>query len=115
VRQGTLFLRSYRAALLDFAKGGGEPALSRAYEHGRMAIDDGLGLLEILRIHQDVLNEIFESTPAADERLRLLHASEEFLMEALATFEMASRGYVAMLDPHHRKASGTLVRRESHR
>lgn len=105
------FSRRYRAALLDYLLGGGESARARAYELGRKAIDDGLGLLQILRAHQKAVNAILESTHNAGESLRRLKGSEDFLMETLSPFEMTYRGYVALLEGHHQEPRT----RESHR
>lgn len=97
VRQRVFFARRYRAALLDYLLGNGESGRERAYELGRSALDNGIGLLQILRVHQKAVNTILESTPAGDEGLACLRASEEFLMETLSPFEMTYRGYVSML------------------
>jgi phosphoserine phosphatase RsbU-like protein len=94
-----LFTRRYRAALLDYLLGNGESGLARAYELGRNGMEKGPGLLEIITVHQDAVNSILESTPA-EQRMRRLKESEKFLVEALTTFEMASRGYCELLDPH---------------
>jgi two-component system, cell cycle sensor histidine kinase and response regulator CckA len=104
VRQKVLFSRQYRAALLDYLLGSGETGCERAYELGRKAIDNGLGLLQILRVHQDAVNSILESTHKVDEGLRRLRASEEFLMETLSPFEMTYRGYVAMLEGNRERS-----------
>lgn len=96
-----LFFRRYRAALLDYLLGSGESGLARAYELGRDGICGGTGLLQILGAHQKAVNSILEATPATEERLRQLKACEEFLIEALSSFEMVSRGYVELLDRHH--------------
>lgn len=102
--QSVSFARQYRTALLDHLLGSGESGRERAYELGRKAIDDGLGLLEILRVHQRAVNSILESTPKVDEGLRRLKASEEFLMETLSPFEMTYRGYVAMLERRRKRS-----------
>lgn len=99
--QSVLFSRQYRAALLDYLLGSGESGRERAYELGRRAIDSGLGLLQILRVHQRAVNTILESTHKLEEGLRRLKASEEFLMETLSPFEMTYRGYVDLLDRAH--------------
>ena len=95
--QTDLFFRRYRAALLDYLVSRGESRLVFAYEFGRARIDERVGLLQIVRVHQRAVKSILESTPA---RLRLARVidSEQFLMEALSSFEMASRGYVAMVN-----------------
>lgn len=115
VAQNVSFARQYRAALLDYLLGSGESGRERAYELGRKAIDDGLGLLEILRAHQRAVNSILESTHKVDEGLRRLKASEEFLMETLSPFEMTYRGYVAMLEGHEGPHRPTAHRREDRR
>jgi Phosphoserine phosphatase RsbU, N-terminal domain len=91
-----LFFRRYRAALLEYLFGDPESGLAYAYEFGRARIDERVGILQIVRVHQKALKSILESVPMVDHPSRLIEA-EEFLMEALSTFEMASRGYVAMV------------------
>jgi hypothetical protein len=93
------FSRRYRAALLDYMLGSGESGRERAYELGRLAMHDSLGPLQILRVHQQALNSILQSTRRGHEGLQQLKASQEFLMESLSPFEMAYRGYVDLLPP----------------
>jgi len=97
-----LFFRHYRMALMEFLQGNTEEGLAYAYEFGRARIDENVGLLQIVRVHQKAMKSILEASPA-DQRLPRLLAAEEFLMEALSTFEMASRGYVAMLNNKRRE------------
>lgn len=113
--QSVLFSRQYRAALLDYLLGSGESGRERAYELGRKAIDNGLGLLQILRVHQRAVNTILESTHKLEEGLRRLKASEEFLMETLSPFEMTYRGYVDLLDQAHDKPHRWESRRRQSR
>jgi hypothetical protein len=91
------FSRRYRAALLDYMLGSGESGRARAYELGRLAMLDSLGPLQILRVHQQALDSILQSTRRGPEGLQQLRASQEFLMESLSPFEMAYRGYVDLL------------------
>jgi hypothetical protein len=98
-----LFSRRYRAALLDYLLGSSETGLSRAYDLGRTAIDEGLGLLQILRAHQRAVNAVLESTHTVSEGLKRLKAAEDFLLETLSPFEMTYRGYVALLEGDHEK------------
>jgi hypothetical protein len=93
----SMFSRQYRAALLDYLLGSGESGRERAYELGRCAIGSSLGLLQILRVHQQALSAILESASSPGEGLRRLKASQEFLMEALSPFDMACRGYSDMV------------------
>jgi hypothetical protein len=87
----------YHAALLDYMLGSGESGLAHAYELGRAGFDAGCGLLHVLHVHERAVNTILESTPAGDEARRRVHASTKFLAEALSAFEMAYRGYLALL------------------
>jgi hypothetical protein len=102
----------YRAALLDYLAGSGEAGLACAYEFGRQTVDEDGSLLQFLRVHQEAVSAILASTPSEDERLRQLRACGEFLMEALSTFEVLSRGYLALLEPRY-EASRRVARRSS--
>ena len=88
--------RAYHAALLDYILGGGESGLAHAYELGRTGLGEDCCFLHILDVHEKALNSILDSTPA-DEVRRRLSASAEFLVEVLSPFEMAFRGYRALL------------------
>jgi hypothetical protein len=111
--QAALFARRYRAALLDYLLGSGETGLSRAYDLGRTAIDQGVGLLQILRAHQKAVDAVLESSHTAANNLRSLKAAEAFLMESLSPFEMTHRGYLASLDDHRAKRRARPSRRGS--
>ena len=95
--QNILFLRRYRAALLDYLLGNRESELARAYDLGRKALADGHGLLDVLRTHQRAIHAIIEASHNPDETLKKLDASWEFLTEILSPFEMTTRGYVSSL------------------
>jgi len=116
--QRLLFSRRYRAALLDYLLGNGETGLTTAYDLGRSAIDEDLGLLHILRAHQRAVNSVVEATQNSADCLRRLRAAEDFLMETLSPFEMTHRGYVALLEgehgrqaERHRDGDGRMSRR----
>src|SRR3954471_5931713 len=90
-RRSVLFSRRYRAALLDYLLGNGETGLSRAYDLGRIAIDEGIGLLHVLWAHQTAVNAVLETMDKVNGRKKL-NAAEGFLMETLSPFEMIYRG-----------------------
>jgi hypothetical protein len=92
-----LFCRRYRAALLDYLLGNGEAGLARAHDLGRHAIEDGLGLVQILLAHQQAIHAVFEATRTPRDGVNTLKAAEDFLLETLSPFEMTYRGYVALL------------------
>jgi hypothetical protein len=91
------FARQYRAALLDYLLGSGAPGLERAYSLGRRAIEAGMSLLQVIRMHQDAANTVLKATNLGDSRMRQLQTSQDFLLEALAAFEMTHRGYLDLI------------------
>ena len=85
--------RDYRAAFLRYLPRREEAALHSGYQLGRSAVADGVGILEIARVHHEVLLEVLRDTPP--ERLpEVATAASEFLLEVLATYDMASRGFL---------------------
>jgi hypothetical protein len=85
--------RDYRVAFLRYLPRRQEAALARGYELGRAAVTEGLSILELAQIHHEVLLEALRETPAED-LTRVATAASEFLMEVLATFDMAQRGFL---------------------
>ncbi|WP_222267485.1 phosphatase RsbU N-terminal domain-containing protein [Modestobacter marinus] len=84
-------LRSYRAAFLRFLARHEESALHAGYEIGRSALQAGLGLLELVRVHHDVLIEVLAGTPA-EEGPAVAAAASDFFLEVLSSYEMVQRG-----------------------
>ncbi len=84
--------QDYRAAFLRYLPRRDEAALHRGYELGRAAVADGLSLLELTRIHHDVLLEVLTDT-SADDLAQVATAASEFLVEVLATYDMAQRRF----------------------
>jgi two-component system sensor histidine kinase UhpB len=72
-----------------------EAARTRAYELGRRAMVEGLGVLEMAALHRAALDTLV--LPAAADRRERLDASTEFFNELLAPFEMSLHGYRAAL------------------
>ncbi len=90
--------RNYRTAFLAYLPRREEAALLRGYELGRSAVADGLSLLDLVRVHHEVLLEVLRETPG-DELAGVATAAAEFLMEVLATPEMARRGFLESSEP----------------
>ena len=63
-----------------------EAALARAYELGRRAIAEGLGVLEIVALHACVL-----PLAALEVRAKAAEAAQAFFRESLSPFEMTHR------------------------
>ena len=54
---------------------------------------EGLSILELARIHHEVLLDALRETPA-EELTEVATAASEFFLEVLATFDMAQRGFL---------------------
>lgn len=89
----TEFEAEYAAALRDYAMGGGETVLGRAYELGRRAITERKSLLELVSVHHQILRELFQSSPDRRSQTHLVNASCDFLSECVSPYEMAQRGF----------------------
>jgi signal transduction histidine kinase/ActR/RegA family two-component response regulator len=86
----------YANALLDYLSGAEEMALARAYELGRGAVEEGLGLLEICNLHERALKDVLSVADSIDDCAHRAEAAVAFLTESLAAFDMAQRGYRTM-------------------
>jgi hypothetical protein len=85
-------LRDYRAAFLRHLARREESALTAGYEIGRRALAGGLSLLEVVRVHHDVLVEVLRDGPP-DECPMVADAASAFLLEVLGSYDMAQRGF----------------------
>jgi light-regulated signal transduction histidine kinase (bacteriophytochrome) len=85
-------LERYAGALKSHITGPGDAALTRAYELGRAALNDGLGVLDMATLHAEALRiAAVEGAPAA-KPVEADKASE-FFIESLSPFEMSLQGY----------------------
>src|SRR5689334_7722928 len=82
----------YRSALETYLRQGDEMALSTAYELGRRAMVEGLGILDMAELHQEAVESIILPAPQ-DDRHRFASAAGSFFHEILSSFEMTFRGY----------------------
>jgi hypothetical protein len=87
--------RDYRPSFLAYLTHRDEHGLSAAYDLGRRAMVWRLGLLELVRVHNDVYVEVVSEARTLDEAQGLARAAAAFLLEALAPFEMTQRGFMA--------------------
>jgi hypothetical protein len=81
----------YRVALLRYLPRSDEAASMVGYEIGRGAVTSGVGLLELVRIHQEIVADVLEDT-RPEQRLDVARTSAEFLLEVLGPFDMTQRG-----------------------
>ena len=91
------FGRDYAPAFLQYLSEGGERGRRVAYEFGRRAISERLSILDLARIHHSVLLEVLKTHQSSRDLEHIAWAASEFLVEALAVFEMAHRGFTELL------------------
>lgn len=92
-KEHTEFEAEYASALRDYAMGGGETVLGRAYELGRRAIAERKSLLELVSVHHQILRELFQSSLDRRSQTHLVNASCDFFSECVSPYEMAQRGF----------------------
>jgi hypothetical protein len=85
--------RDYRAAFLRYLPRREEAALLVAYNIGREAVASGLSILELARVHHEVLLGVLRET-TQDEIADVAGCASEFFLEVLATFDMAQRSFL---------------------
>ncbi len=80
----------YRRALSGYLRGAGEVGLLAAYDVGRAALADGLGVLDLVVLHHQALAELLPRSAAVPDTLERAQA---LLLEALSPFEVARREF----------------------
>lgn len=84
----------YTRGLREYLDGSGEESLRSAYELGRQAVAQGLGLLDVVAIAHDASrNVVVESDSHIEVEQRMVLA-KHFLIESLSAFEMIHRSYI---------------------
>src|SRR5689334_7739118 len=83
----------YIAVLEDYFAGGGETALQRAYELGRGAMLEGIGVLEITEVYHQALTTVLERTPTSEQIRDRIRMATTLFAESLSPFEMFQRGF----------------------
>src|SRR6266581_1436455 len=83
----------YASLLREYAAGGGEATLGRAYELGRRAIAERKSLLDLASMHHRALQALAQDTNNGKGREDVLRASADFLAECMSPYEMAQRGF----------------------
>jgi hypothetical protein len=86
--------QDYAAAFLGYLTRRDETGLRSAYELGRRAVSDPVGLLNLVHVHHEVLMEVLRNARTPEEMRDIGHAAAAFLVEALASFQMTQRGYL---------------------
>jgi signal transduction histidine kinase len=83
----------YAANLEEYLQRRGEDTLEEAYELGRRALAEGLGVLDIAAIHHQALSKIVARAGIAPKGLHAVKGAGEFFAESVAPFEMTHRAF----------------------
>jgi hypothetical protein len=86
--------QDYAAAFLGYLARRDEGGLRTAYELGRSAVSDPVGLLNLVRVHHEVLVGVLQTARRPEEVQDIGEAAAAFLIDALTSFQMTQRGYL---------------------
>ena len=105
VRLSRKLSTSYAAGFRQYLATGGEVGLRIAYDLGRRAILQRLNVMDLARIHHDVVLATLEEPPYRHNMEKVIEAAADFFSESLSTFEMVRRGFLeaeerALLEKH---------------
>lgn len=92
----------YSRALEDYLSRGGEDALQSAYEIGRIALGEGLGVLDMAALHHAVLAQLLPRMGRPESLTQCVDRAQEFFGESLSPYEMAHRGFRDAISALHR-------------
>jgi hypothetical protein len=86
--------QDYAAAFLGYLARRDENGLRAAYELGRNAVSDPVGLLNLVHVHHEVLVGVLRTARTPEEVQDMGDAAAAFLTDALTSFQMTQRGYL---------------------
>ena len=88
------FRLDYAPLLLRYLGQGDEHGLQAAYALGRRAMEESIGLLDVVRVHNDLFLEVLGTARDLDEVIDLTEAASVLLINLVASFEVAQRGFM---------------------
>jgi hypothetical protein len=80
--------RQYRLALEEYLVQGGERGLQKAYELGKRALAEGLGVADMIALYRQAMVAILDRGMSSEEGAVIFKKSGEFLGECMSPFEM---------------------------
>ena len=83
----------FKAALEGYLRNPEEAALVTANDLGRRSLASGMGVLDMVALQHQTLRAVLDGARTPEECRSILVASESFLVENLAPFEMVHRGF----------------------
>jgi hypothetical protein len=100
------FVQRYREGFDAYVRDRDEHALNRAYELGRSAVAQDLGLLDMAAAHQEVMLERVRLSSDPQGHEELVRAAGEFFLESVSAFEVLQRALhdareIALVERRH--------------
>ena len=92
--------RDYAPVFLRYLTRQDEAGLESAYELGREAMRRSIGLLEVVRVHNEAYLDVVVTVRDVDEAQQVAQSASAFLLELIAAFEMAQRGFMEARQRH---------------
>ena len=86
----------YAPLMLKYLTHQDESGLRSAYELGRRAMTESVGMLDLLRVHNEVFLGVLDTARDADEARNLARVASTLLIDFVAAFEMPQRGFLEM-------------------
>ena len=84
--------RDYQHAMLEYLKKADESSLAAAYELGRRALEEGMGVVEIAALYGEALGRLLQNARTSTDCSRTAKVLGRFFVESLSPFEMTHRG-----------------------
>ena len=88
------FRLDYAPLLLRHLAQRDESGLQAAYQLGRRAMEESVGLLDVVRVHNDLFLQVLTTVDDLDEVTDLTQAASTLLIDLVASFEVAQRGFM---------------------
>jgi hypothetical protein len=88
------FRLDYAPLLLRHLAQRDEACLQAAYQLGRRAMQESVSLLDVVRVHNELFIEVLTTLRALDEVPGVAKTASELLIDLIASFEVAQRGFL---------------------
>ena len=88
------FRLDYAPLLLRHLSRLDESGLQEAYQLGRRAMQDSVSLLDVVQVHNDLFLGVLTTVRDLDEVTALTEAASALLIDLIASFEVAQRGFM---------------------
>jgi hypothetical protein len=88
------FRLNYAPLMLRYLAQQDESGLQSAYELGRDAMRDSLGLLDVVRVHHELFLDVLATARDREEAQMVARASTTLLIDLISSYEMSQRGFM---------------------